>query len=261
MFGTHFYHKRVRTAVSVFGSLFNNLYVIRKNSSNEVISQAKVPLSYAPKRNFLQRIQDMNNGEDAERRVAIKLPRMSFEITQMTYDAERQLPKTNNISTAIANSINSRQKLFTSTPYNISFQLNVYAKSQDDALQIVEQVLPFFTPQYTVTVKPFSDIATLTEDVPITLTGVQMQDDFEGAIEQRRTIVYSLDFDMKIAFHGPLNDGKIIRDVRNEFFIIGAGLADSDEYLQTLKVTPNPISVSMDSDFGFTETILDSDGS
>ena len=78
MFGTHFYHKRVRTAVSVFGSLFNNLYVIRKNSSNEVISQAKVPLSYAPKRNFLQRIQDMNNGEDAERRVAIKLPRMSF---------------------------------------------------------------------------------------------------------------------------------------------------------------------------------------
>ena len=261
MFGTHFYHKRVRTAVSVFGTLFNNLYVIRKNSSNEVISQAKVPLSYAPKRNFLQRIQDMNNGEDAERRVAIKLPRMSFEITQMTYDAERQLPKTNNISTAIANSINSRQKLFTSTPYNISFQLNVYAKSQDDALQIVEQVLPFFTPQYTVTVKPFSDIATLTEDVPITLTGVQMQDDFEGAIEQRRTIVYSLDFDMKIAFHGPLNDGKIIRDVRNEFFIIGAGLADSDEYLQTLKVTPNPISVSMDSDYGFTETILDSDGS
>ena len=261
MFGTHFYHKRVRTAVSVFGSLFNNLYVIGKNSSNEVISQAKVPLSYAPKRNFLQRIQEMNNGEDAERRVAIKLPRMSFEITQMTYDAERQLPKTNNISTAIANSINSRQKLFTSTPYNISFQLNVYAKSQDDALQIVEQVLPFFTPQYTVTVKPFSDIATLTEDVPITLTGVQMQDDFEGAIEQRRTIVYSLDFDMKIAFHGPLNDGKIIRDVRNEFFIIGAGLADSDEYLQTLKVTPNPISVSMDSDYGFTETILDSDGS
>ena len=261
MFGTHFYHKRVRTAVSVFGSLFNNLYVIRKNSSNEVISQAKVPLSYAPKRNFLQRIQEMNNGEDAERRVAIKLPRMSFEITQMTYDAERQLPKTNNISTAIANSVNSRQKLFTSTPYNISFQLNVYAKSQDDALQIVEQVLPFFTPQYTVTVKPFSDIATLTEDVPITLTGVQMQDDFEGAIEQRRTIVYSLDFDMKIAFHGPLNDGKIIRDVRNEFFIIGAGLADSDEYLQTLKVTPNPITVSMDSDYGFTETILDSDGS
>jgi len=261
MFGTHFYHKRVRTAVSVFGSLFNNLYVIRKNSSNEVISQAKVPLSYAPKRNFLSRIEEMNKGEDAERRVAIKLPRMSFEITQMTYDAERQLPKTNNISTAIANSVNSRQKLFTSTPYNISFQLNVYAKSQDDALQIVEQVLPFFTPQYTVTVKPFSDIATLTEDVPITLTGVQMQDDFEGAIEQRRTIVYSLDFDMKIAFHGPLNDGKIIRDVRNEFFIIGAGLADSDEYLQTLKVTPNPVSVSMDSDYGFTETILDSDGS
>ena len=82
MFGTHFYHKRVRTAVSVFGSLFNNLYVVRKNSSNEVISQAKVPLSYAPKRNFLQRIQEMNNGEDAERRVAIKLCYQELLVTE-----------------------------------------------------------------------------------------------------------------------------------------------------------------------------------
>ena len=101
MFGGHFYHKRVRTAVSVFGSMFNNLYVLRTNSSNEVISQVKVPLSYAPKRNFISRLEEMNKGEEAERRVAIKLPRMSFEITNMQYDAERQLPKMNNISKAI----------------------------------------------------------------------------------------------------------------------------------------------------------------
>jgi hypothetical protein len=259
MFGGHFYHKRVRTAVSVFGSLFNNLKVIRTNASNQVISQVKVPLSYAPKRNFLARIEDMTNGEGAERKVAIKLPRMSFEITNMVYDATRQLPKMNTLSTAIANSVVTRQKLYAATPYTISFQLNVYAKNQDDALQIVEQILPYFTPQYTVTVKPFTDIPTLLEDVPISLGSVVMQDNFEGALGDRRTIVYSLDFDMKILLHGPLSDDgqKIIRDVRTNYFLQSA---DSDEYLHTTKLLPNPVGVSADSDYGFTLTHMDSDG-
>lgn len=258
MFGTWFYHKRVRTAVSVFGSMFNNLYVLRQNSSGETISQVKVPLSYAPKRNFISRLESMNNGEDAERRVAIKLPRMSFEITNMQYDATRQLPKTNNISTVVENSVTSRRQLYTSTPYTISFQLNVYAKSQDDALQIVEQILPYFAPQYTLTIKPFSDIDTLTEDVPITLSGVTFSDDFEGAVEQRRTIIYTLDFEMKIALYGPEGNKSIIRDVRNNLFLQDAGLADSDVYIKTLQITPDPTSVSADSDYGFIETDLDS---
>lgn len=260
MFGTHFYHKRIRTAVSVFGSLFNNLYILRQNSSGQTISQVKLPLAYAPKRNFLSRIEEMNKGEDAERRVAIKLPRMSFEITSIAYDAVRQLPKTNTLSRAITTSsdVNSRNKLYTATPYDIGFQLNIYAKSQDDALQVVEQILPYFTPQYTVTVKPFSDLATLTEDVPITLSSVSFSDDFEGAVQDRRTIVYTLDFIMKIAFHGPRATSKIIRDVRNNLYIQEAGLADSDVYLETLKITPDPSTVDADSDYGFIDTILDS---
>ena len=262
MFGTWFYHKRVRTAVSVFGSLFNNLYVLRKNSSGETISQIKAPLSYAPKRNFIARLEQMVNGEDAERRVALKLPRMSFEITSMTYDATRQLPKVNNITKAIENSYLTRQKLYTSTPYNITFQLNIYAKTQDDGLQIVEQILPYFTPQYTVTVKPFSDIPSLLEDVPITLTGVVMEDNFEGAVGDRRTIIYTLDFEMKINFHGPLDTGsKVIRDVRGNLYLQDEGLADSDVYVKTIKITPDPNTVNADSDYGFITTILDSDGS
>jgi len=257
MFGGHFYHKRVRTAVSVFGSLFNNIKVIRTNASNQVISQVKVPLSYAPKRNFLARIEDMANGEGAERKVAIKLPRMSFEITGMTYDASRQLPKMNTLSKAITNNILTRQKLYAATPYNISFQLNVYAKNQDDALQIVEQVLPYFTPQYTVTVKPFTDIPSLLEDVPISLGSVTMQDNFEGSLGDRRTIVYSLDFEMKILLHGPLSDDgqQIIRDVRTNYFLKNA---DSDEYLHTTKIIPVANSVDADSDYGFLTTYLDS---
>ena len=116
MFGTYFYHKRVRSAVSVFGSLFNNLNVIRQNSSGATISQVKVPLSYGPKRNFIARLEAMTNGEDAERRVAIKLPRMSFEITSIAYDESRQLNKMNTLNKSLTGSAVTRQKIFSSTP-------------------------------------------------------------------------------------------------------------------------------------------------
>jgi len=255
MFGTYFYHKRVRSAVSVFGSLFNNLFVLRKNSAGETISQVKVPLSYAPKRNFISRLESMNSGEQAERRVAIKLPRMSFEITSITYDNTRQLNKMNSLNKVLSGSTVSRQKIFSHTPYNINFDLNIYAKSQDDALQIVEQIFPFFTPQYTVTVKPFSNIADLTEDVPITLTSTNFSDDFEGAIEQRRTIIYTLSFEMKVNFYGPLNTGKVIREVSNNIFIIDS--ASGGDYIKTQNITPTPSGVSADSDYGFNE--VDSD--
>jgi len=261
MFGTWFYHKRVRTAVSVFGSLFNDLYVLRQNSSGATVSQVKVPLAYAPRRNFIARLEEMNNGEDSERRVAMKLPRMSFEITSMAYDQERQLPKVNSISKALSGTTNSRQKIYTSTPYNMAFQLSVYAKTQDDALQIVEQILPYFKPQYTVSVKPFSDIPSLIEDVPITLTSVAFEDNFEGAIGERRTIIYTLDFEMKINFHGPLDTGsKIIRDVRTNFHLQNAGLSDSDVLVQALQIIPDPNTVSADSDYGFVENFFDSAG-
>ena len=256
MFGTYFYHKRVRSAVSVFGSLFNNLFVLRKNSAGQTISQVKVPLSYAPKRNFIARLEAMNSGEQAERRVAIKLPRMSFEITSITYDNTRQLNKMNSLNKVLSGSTVSRQKIFSHTPYNINFDLNIYAKSQDDALQIVEQIFPFFTPQYTVTVKPFSNITDLTEDVPITLTSTNFSDDFEGAIEQRRTIIYTLSFEMKVNFYGPLNTSKIIREVSNNLFIMDSS-QDSGDYLKTIQITPTPSGVSADSDYGFNE--VDSD--
>ena len=258
MFGTYFYHKRVRSAVSVFGSLFNNLYVLRKNSAGETISQVKVPLSYAPKRNFISRIEAMTNGEVNERVVAIKLPRMSFEINGIAYDETRQLNKMNNLNKVLAGSTVSRQKLFTATPYNINFDLNVYAKSQDDALQIVEQIFPFFTPQYTVTVKPFSNITDLTEDVPITLTSTNFSDDFEGSIEQRRTIIYTLSFEMKINFYGPLNTSKIIREVSNNIYIIDSA-GSSGDYIKTQQITPTPAGVTADSDYGFNGRLRQSD--
>ena len=163
----------------------------------------------------------------------------------------------------------NRQKIFSHTPYNINFDLNIYAKSQDDALQIVEQIFPFFTPQYTVTVKPFSNITDLTEDVPITLTSTNFSDDFEGAIEQRRTIIYTLSFEMKINFYGLstllklfvklviifllwIVQSKIIREVSNNLFIMDSA-NDSGDYLKTIQITPTPYinaGVTADSDYG-----------
>lgn len=210
MFGTHFYHQRIRKAVAVFGSLFNNLYVVRKNNTGGIISQVKVPLSYAPRRDFIDRIEQMNNGEDNERKVAIKLPRMSFEIIGMNYDATRQLPKMNKCTVAPTSYDGTATRIYTPVPYAIQFQLSIYAKSQDDALQIVEQILPYFTPQYTVTVKPIDDYD-VKEDTPIALTGITFSDDYEAPLENRRTIIYTLDFEMKISLYKSTGDtGKVI---------------------------------------------------
>jgi hypothetical protein len=258
MFGTHFYYQRIRKSVALFGSLFNNLYVIRKNSSGAVVDTVKVPLSYANKNKFIERIAQMNAGEAMERAVAIKLPRMSFEITSIAYDATRQLSKTQSFSKPVTDSITNRHKIYTAVPYNIGMQLNVYAKSQDDALQIVEQIIPFFNPQYTVTIKPLDDFPTVKEDVPLVLLGVSFSDDYEGIVESRRTIVYTLDFEMKVNFYKNIGSlgSKIIRKVTNPVYNMEAGWSDSDMLLETITTLPDPLSVNADSDYGFTTTIV-----
>jgi len=255
MMGSHFYHKRVRTCVAVFGSMFNNLHVLRTDSAGKVLSQVKVPLSYAPKRSFIERLAEMSNGEDAERRVAIKLPRMSFEITSIAYDAARQLPKVNGFGGIVSEDNTSRRKVYVGVPYNVSFSLSVYAKTQDDALQVVEQIIPYFAPQYTLTVKPFADQPEIKEDVPVVLTGLDFQDDFEGPLEQRRTIIYTLNFEMKVNFYGPESISPVIREVNTNLNLVVP--EDDEEYLiETINTTPDPIDVSPDGDYGFNTEII-----
>lgn len=258
MLGTWFYHKRVRTAVSVFGSMFNNIYVLRQNAAGETISQVKVPLSYAPKRSFIERLEEMKNGEEQERRVAMKLPRMSFEITSMQYDATRQLPKTNLFSSTIAGDATKRNKFYAAVPYDITFDVNIYAKSQDDALQIVEQILPYFNPQYTVSVKPFNvDHPEIKEDVPIILNGITFSDDYEGTIGERRTIIYTLTFNMKLNFYGPQSTGSIVREVNNNLYML-TGDENREDFQVRMQTTLTPTGVGADSDYGFNLTYLDS---
>ena len=213
-----------------------------------MINQVKVPLSYAPKQKFLERIRE-NPDLDDDTKVAIKLPRMSFEIISFTYDQSRQLQKTNNFFQAgSANTI--RNRFYSFVPYSINFQLNIYAKAQDDALQIVEQILPFFNPQYTLTMKPFDDYPDIKEDIPITAVGVNFADDFEGPMEARRTIIYTIDFDMKINLYGPIAEqGVITRAIADVFD------NDTNAQIERLTVTPNPSNILGDSDFGFNTDI------
>lgn len=226
---------------------------MRKDAAGNVMSTVKVPLSYAPKRKYMERILE-NPDLYTDTKVAIKLPRMSFEIISINYDSARQLSKTNNY--ILSSAQNTRTKVNSPAPYDISFQLNIYAKSQDDALQVVEQIFPYFTPQYSLTIKPIDGYTTLKEDTPIILTGVGFTDDYEGALEDRRTIIYTLDFMMKINFYGPTGTGTIIREAIIDIYNMNAGLADSDIKMQTINVIPDPADAHPDSDYGFNTILL-----
>ena len=246
MFGNHFYYQRIRKSVATFGALFNNLSIIRKNSAGGVISTVRVPLAYAPREKYLDRIKE-NPDLQADTMTAIKLPRMSFEIVNFQYDSTRMVAKTNKPFAITDENGLSRKVFYSGVPYNIFFQLNIYARSHDDALQVVEQIVPYFSPQYNLTVKPFDDYPEIKEDVPLTLQTTSFSDDFESVLEQRRTIIYSLEFEMKTMFYGPIGTSNIIREVQTNFYLMG----DSDTPVSEFVISPDPVNVSPDSDFGF----------
>ena len=160
--------------------------MLRKDASGNVISQVRVPLSYAPKDKYLERIRTQGDLEN-DQTIALKLPRLSFEMTSIQYDGTRQVAKTNKFSRVDTNT--NKKVFYAGVPYNIYFTLSIYAKTQDDALQIYEQIIPYFNPQYSLTMKPFTDYPDIQEDIPLTILASTFTDDFEGPVESRRTII------------------------------------------------------------------------
>jgi hypothetical protein len=217
MLGNYFYNATVKRVVSVFGTLFNNIKIAKTNSSNNTIH---VPIAYGPRQKFLARIREEANFSDPG--VAIKMPRLSFEMTSIDYDSSVKLNKLNKLTSGP--DLQSRTTSFQSVPYTIGMQLNVYAKNQDDALQIVEQILPTFNPEYTVTIKGIDGPNSKT-DVPFILNGVSFQDDYEGDFgNNRRTIIYTLDFTIKAKFAPGAGTSKIIKRVQTklaDFNVVG----------------------------------------
>lgn len=207
---TYHYNATIKKIVTIFGSLFNSITVGRVAENGVISNVERCPISYGPKQKFLDRItQQPDLSTD---KVAIKVPRMSFELTSIQYDSEIKLNRLNRNLVQTTPPSNNYTSTWQSVPYLLGMQLNVYGRNQDDVLQIVEQILPEFQPEYTVRVKDMEYPGSIT-DVPIILNSVNMTDDYDGAIDRRRVIVYSLDFTIRVRFGSPQSSKGMIRFV------------------------------------------------
>ena len=207
MFGTYFYHQISRKMVVGFGTLFNALEVQRTNSSDEVTEVVKIPLSYGPKDKMLTRI---SGDPSLNPKVALTVPRMGFELTSMTYDNARKL---NTINRNVKRGTTGLKKQFNGVPYNYEFSLYIFVKNAEDGTQILEQILPFFTPEFTFTMTLISSMD-IVHDIPLVLNSVTSEDTYEGDFATRRSIIWTLSFTMKgWLYPNILDNAKVITDV------------------------------------------------
>ena len=243
MFGNHFYNEHTRRAVSVFGTLFNNLTVVKRDGSGNALQEIKVPLSYGPREKFLARIRQEANLSDP--RLAIKLPRMSFEITSLSYDESTRLTRGTKLNVP-GTSATSRRSMFYPSTYNLSFELSIMSKHTDDALQILEQILPYFQPEYSVTVNEVEN--NFKSDMPFVLSSVNLNDDYEGEFDSRRSLIYTLTFDTRIKYYGPLSDvGSIIRETKTN--LSDVDMTTSGIPYASQEVTISPTDANENDDF------------
>ena len=248
MLGQSFYHETIRNVIVAFGTMFNNIQIVRKDNSGTVTQIMKVPLAYGPKQKFLTRL-DQDPSLSAA--TAITLPRLGFEIGSLSYDTARKMNRVQKFKKVKSNNKNKLDTQFMPVPYNLDFTLFVMAKNSDDALQIVEQILPYFQPDYTVTINDMSDMG-IKRDVPIVLGSVSYEDNYQGNFEERRAIIYTLTFTAKFYLYGPVTSDKVIKTVQVDQYADSQINAPSRE--QRYTVTPNPASADADDDFGFNET-------
>ena len=213
MLGTYFYHEIIRKTVISFGTLFNDIHVRHQDSTGKDISQIKVPISYGPKQKFLARIQQQ---PELNKATQISLPRISFEMNNIQYDPSR---KSGIAQTFKASDSGKLKKVFMPVPYNLGFELNILTKLQDDSLQILEQILPFFQPGFTLTIDLVDQIGEK-RDVPMVLENIAFTDDYEGNFETRRALIYTLSFTAKTYMFGPIADSTdgLIRKVQIDYY-------------------------------------------
>ena len=248
MLGQQFYHETIRKIVVSFGTIFNDIHLVRKDNDGTIIQTMKVPLAYGPRQKFLVRLQD---DPDLGSKVAVTLPRIGFEITGLSYDATRKLNRVQKFKKVKTGNTKQLQSQYMPVPYNIDFGLYILSKQSDDALQIVEQILPYFQPDYTITLRDMPDMD-IKRDVPVVLTNVGYEDDYQGDFTASRSIIYSLDFTAKFYLYGPVTSAKVIKTVQADQFTDMPDKSPKRE--QRYTVTPTPASADADDDFGFNET-------
>ena len=232
MFGTYFYHQTSRKMVVAFGSLFNNIEVRRTDSADAVVEVIKIPLSYGPKDKMLVRI---SQDPSLNPKVALTVPRMGFELTSMTYDGVRKL---NTMGRNVKKGTTGLKKQFNPVPYNWDFSLYVFVKNAEDGTQILEQILPFFTPDFTVTMTLVSGM-TVKMDVPLVLNSVTSEDSYEGDFATRRSIIWTLSFLMKGFLYPSVTDNaKVITSSVVDTHLMSAATAADPIYIVAEDSTP-----------------------
>lgn len=221
----YFYHEILRKTIVSFGSLFNNISIRHKNDVGAIVSDLKVPLAYGPTQKFLARLEQ---SPDLNKPVQMSLPRMSFEFVGLNYDSTRKVTTTQTFITSLASDKTDIRRSYMPVPYNMQFELNIMTKLNDDMLQIVEQILPYFQPSYNMSIKLIDDIDEK-RDVPVVIDSITMNDDYEGDFSTRRALIYTLRFTAKVYLFGPVSSAEkdIIEKVSIGFISAGSSGSDS----------------------------------
>ncbi len=250
MFGQYFYNEGLRRLTIAFGQIFNNITVQTTSSTGAVTKRMRVPLAYAPKEKFLARLEQQPSLDNRE--FAITLPRLGFEISGLGYDPTRKLNKVQKfrqVKTGEDGKVLNYQ--YTPVPYNISYNLFCFTATAENGLQIVEQIVPFFQPDYTVTINMIPDL-NIKRDVPIILNNVNYEDSYDGAFTNRRAVIYTLNFTAKTYLFGPMSNQKVVKKVQAD---LGADTETPLTREERIIVVPNPTTADADDDFGFTTTL------
>lgn len=282
MFGSPFYFGLIRKYVILMGTLLNQIRITRTNTAGDVTALLQVPITYAPKDKMLARVMQ-DPGLDAMSAVA-PLPMVSFEMGKMTYDGTRKLNTIGKVSVKDATDADRFKYQYNPVPYNIEFKVFVYAKNAEDGTKIVEQILPYFTPDWTTTCNLIPEVG-VTMDIPIILNNISYSDNYDGAYKDRRAIIWQLDFVLKGYLYGPVKSSGIIKFVKGNFYIPTTNTAVEGRGITpiTERVTVQPglsangqpinyyggpnantgtvpyVQIEADDDFGFITQIYDTD--
>lgn len=245
MIATPFYHKTVAKTLIAFGTLFSNIFIERETQDGTRSQRIPVPLTYGPKEKVLELVRA---NPDISRTVSNILPRIAFEMTSLQYDPQRKVGKTQFISTDGATP-EERKKLWAPVPYTMVLDMDIITKYQEDGLQIIEQIVPYFQPDMTVSIFDVPG-KSMSRDVPIVLSAVNVADEYESGVDTKRLVTWSLSFEAKINLYRPINDGKVIKKVEvtlNDDMTL-------DQWVTKYNAAVNPLAANKDDPHTIDET-------
>ena len=250
MLGSTFYHQTIRKYVAAFGTLFNDINIERKNSSGTVIERVKVPLAYGPRQKWILALSETT---DQRRVLGARLPRIGFALTGVNYDSVRKLNTV--IRNVAANTVSTGSVMsqYNPVPYNFDFELFILVNNAEDGTQILEQILPYFTPEFTVTINTIPDMG-IKADVPIVLNSASQSDEYEGELATRRTIIWTLSFLLKGFVYPDVKSGTLIKSIEVNFRIPGSSDSDVEDLEQEFIILESTKDALATSDYILLET-------